>query len=91
MNTTTTLPALTTGNRVRIVKGCQAREVTKGSTATVMVAPLGKEYGYSVRVTLTFPNGRVLSFYARHPNRLSDDVIRMNDGNPLNTIEVNRA
>lgn len=92
MNTaTSTTPALTTGTRVRIIKGCLAREITKGSQATVEVRPLGKEYGYSVRVTLTFSSGRVVSFYARHPNRLSDSVVRMNDGNPFHTIEVSRA
>lgn len=91
MNTSTTPSALTNGTRVRIVKGCQTREVVKGSQATVVIRPLGREYGYSVQVALTFTNGRVLSFYARHPNRLSDAVVRMNDGNPLHVIEVCRA
>ncbi len=48
-----------------------------------------------VRVTLQLLNGfgagRVLSFSARHVNRLSDPIVRMNDGNPLHTIEVRRA
>lgn len=92
MNTTITPSApLTTGTRVVIAKGCAARGVVKGSRATVVVTPLGKEYGYSVKVTLTFDGGRVLSFFARHPNRLSDPVIRMNDGNPFHIIEVCRA
>jgi hypothetical protein len=92
MDTTTTTQTLTTGTRVRIVKGCQAREITNGSVAEVEVYPLGKEYGYSVKVTLIFyGSGRVVSFYARHPNRLSDPVLRMNDGNPLHTIEVRLA
>ena len=99
MNTApSTTPVLTTGTLVTIVKGFQARDITKGSTAVVTVIPLGKEYGYSVKVTLTFVSGssmvyqgRAVSFYARHPNRLSDPVVRMNDGNPLHTIEVRRA
>ena len=97
-DTTTTTQTLTTGTRVRIVKGCQARDIVKDSTAIVDIRPLGKEYGYSVKVTLTFVSGpslvykgRVVSFYARHPNRLSDDVVRLNDGNPLHTIEVRLA
>jgi hypothetical protein len=96
MNTTTTLPAIDTGSRVRIEKGCAARQVTKGTTAVVRaVEALGAEYSHSVKVTLQFVNGfgagRVISFYARHPNRLSDAVISMNDGNPTHRIEVRRA
>jgi hypothetical protein len=96
MNTSTTSPALTPGNRVTIAKGCKAREVNKGVTALVKsVTPLGPEYSHQVRVTIQLLNGflagRNLSFYARHPNRLSDAVVRMNDGNPLHVIEVCRA
>ncbi len=47
MNTTTNNP-LTTGNIVRIAKGCAARDVRKGSTATITVTPLGSEYSYVV-------------------------------------------
>ncbi len=93
---TTTLPALVTGTRVRIEKGCKAREVNKGVTAVVKtVEALGAEYSHQVRVSLQLLNGfgagRVLSFYARHPNRLADAVVGMNDGNPLHRIEVRRA
>lgn len=96
MNTTTPSPALTAGTRVIIAKGCKAREVNKGVTALVKtITPLGAEYSHTVRVTLQLLNGfgagRVLSFSARHVNRLSDSVVRMNDGNPLHTIEVRRA
>ena len=92
MNVMNTTSALTTGTRVRIVKGCAARGVIKGTSATITVTPLGKEYGYSVKVALYFLNGKwagkTLVFNARHPNRLSDSVVRMNDGNPFHTIEV---
>lgn len=30
-------------------------------------------------------------WYARHPNRLADDVIRLNDGRPEHVIEIRRA
>lgn len=92
----TTPTPITAGTRVRIEKGCNAREVVKGTTALVKaVEALGAEYSHSVRVQLQFLNGfgagRVISFYARHPNRLADAVISMNDGNPTHRIEVRRA
>ena len=92
-NTTTTSIPLATGDCVVIVKGCKAREVGKGMSAFVTVTPLGPEYSYFVRVTLRFFGklGKTLVFYARHVNRLSDPVIRMNDGDPLHVIEVRRA
>ena len=94
MNTTTNNP-LTTGNIVRIAKGCAARDVRKGSTATITVTPLGSEYSYVVKVAFAFRTGtlagKTLVFYARHPNRLSDPVVRMNDGTPLHVIEVRRG
>jgi hypothetical protein len=85
-----------TGTRVRILKGCKAREVSKGVTAVVKtVEPLGAEYAHAVRVSIQllngFGSGRTLNFYARHPNRLADLIVRMNDGNPLHVIEVRRA
>jgi hypothetical protein len=94
MNTATPT-ALVTGTRVVIVKGCNARDVVKGTHAVVTVTPLGAEYGHSVRVTLQFLNGtgagRLVPFYARHLNRLSDPVVRLNDGNPLHVVEIRRA
>lgn len=99
MTTTTTapaLPALTVGARVRIEKGCNAREVVKGTTAQIKsITALGAEYSHAVRVTLFFVNGRLsgrtLTFYARHMNRLSDVIVGMNDGRPEHRIEVRRA
>ncbi len=97
MNTTTqTFPALTTSTRVVIQKGCAARSVIKGTSAVLTtVEALGAEYSHSVRVSLQFLNGigagRTISFYARHMNRLSDPIVRMNDGNPFHVIEVRRA
>jgi hypothetical protein len=83
------------GDRVRIAKGCKARDVAKGATAVVTaVELLGAEYSYAVRIALQFFNGnastRIVSFYARHPNRLADGRIRLNDGNPTHTIEIVR-
>jgi hypothetical protein len=91
-------PTLTAGSSVRILKGCLAREISRGMKAEVIsVTPLGKDFSHQVRVTLRFFTSpqvgqyRQVSFFARHINRLSDDVIGMNDGNPLHRIEVRRA
>jgi hypothetical protein len=78
---------LAVGARVKIDKGCSAK-VTE-------IAPMGAEYSHCVRVVLAMSNGfkagKTFAFYARHPNRLGDIVIRMNDGNPLHVIEIVRA
>jgi len=84
---------VTVGSKVKIEKGCRARDVSKGATAKVMsVEKMGAEYSHSVRVTLFFLNtfiaGKTLVFYARHENRLADAVINLNDGNPSHSIQV---
>ncbi len=86
---------LTAGTRVKIVKGCKARNMNKGTMWVVnAVTPLGAEYSHAVRVYMQRLNGfgpdRVL-FIARHVNRLSDITVRMNDGNPSNVIEIQRV
>jgi hypothetical protein len=99
MTTTTTtpaLPALTAGARVRIEKGCNGRDVVKGTTAQIKsITPLGADYSHKVQVVLYFLNGRLsgktVVFYARHTNRLSDVFVAMNDGRPEHRIEVRRA
>lgn len=93
---TSTIQALAVGTRVRIEKGCKARSLDKGTTAQVTaIEPMGADYGHCVRVQFTMLNGfkagKSFSFYARHVNRLSDPIIRMNDGNPSHTIEIRRA
>lgn len=90
------MDAITAGTKVRIEKGCKAREVPKGLSATVeSVTNLGADYGHSVRVVLKFRNGfiagKTLVLYARHENRLSDALINLNDGNPLHKIVVKRV
>lgn len=85
---------LAAGNRVRIVKGCAARNIAKnGSAQIVSVTPLGPDYGYSVRVVLAMlrGDGKAHVLFARHPNRLADAVIRLNDGNPTHTVEIVRG
>ena len=84
---------ITAGSKVRIEKGCNARNVAKGTSATVeSVTPLGPEYSHAARVVLKmrngFRSGQIVTFYARHPNRLGDPIVNLNDGNPRNTIQI---
>lgn len=79
------------GSQVKIVKGCRARNITKGQTAYVSsVQDMGAEYSHMVKVTLQL-SGRTVSFWARHINRLSDPIVNLNDGNPLNKIQIKKA
>jgi hypothetical protein len=84
---------LQANDTIRIVKGCRARELPGGATCRVIaVVPLGAEYSHSVKVLLRVDSqwysSRLISFYARHPNRLNDAVINLNDGNPLHKIQI---
>lgn len=97
MNTTTnTNSPIVSGARVRIEKGCNALGITKGATAVVKSAePMGKEYGYSVRVVLYFLNsfmsGKTVVLWARHANRLNDAYVSLNNGDPTKKVEIRRA
>lgn len=54
----------------------------------------GVEGSVTTRIKLLYVSRQTKStfaFYARHMNRLSDGIVRMNDGNPSHTIEVRRA
>lgn len=80
---------------MRIVKGNSADVIDKGCTARVSVIDeLGPEYSHCVRVVLVMSNGfkagKSFVYYARHINRLSDAVINLNTGNPLQTLKIER-
>jgi hypothetical protein len=88
---------ITAGIKVIIAKGCKAREIKKGVKVDVVsVVQLGADYGHCVKIVLEVPSPwigrstRPVAFYVRHVNRLSDDTIGMNDGNPMHRIEVRR-
>lgn len=73
---------------VKVVKGCKARDISKGEAwFVVSITELGADYSHMVRVVLR-RNGRTVSWTARHVNRLVDSVVRLNDGNPCNVIEI---
>jgi hypothetical protein len=95
MNTTTspTTPSpITTNTMVVVTKGCKARGITKGVRArAVVVEALGAEGGHMVKVLLAFASGRKVAFYARHPNRMADTEVGMNDGDPTHRITIRRA
>ncbi len=80
------------GSRVQILKGCKARDLNKGTSWQVTeVRPLGADYSHSVAVRLSRLNGfgpNTITLYARHPNRLADAVLNLNDGNPTHTVQV---
>lgn len=78
---------VTVGSSVKILKGCKARDIAKGSAKIHDVIELGAEYGGGVRVLLDY-KGRLIAFYARHPNRLADAQVNLNDGNPLHNIKI---
>jgi hypothetical protein len=95
MTTTTTTPtldnSLTAGSHAVVVKGCKSRNIRRGDRVFVKsVVPLGPEYSHQVMVSFTDSNGRSLVFYARHPNRLKDPVVNLNDGNPLHLIKLRK-
>ena len=85
------MQVITPGTQIKIVKGCRARNLSKGTRGTVTaVTELGADYSHQVRVTIQIP-GRTIAWCARHINRLSDPTVRLNDGNPLHTIEIKPA
>lgn len=84
------------GTRLKIIKGCRARDLHKGITIQIeSVQEMGAEYSHSVKVTFRpvdgYHAGALFVFWARHRNRLLDGIIRLNDGNPLNVIEIQRV
>lgn len=85
---------ITSASKVIVTKGSKNLGVDKGVSARVTdIQPLGAEYNHKVRVTFTFLNGfksgKVITYYARHINRLSDSVVRFNNGDdPTNYFEV---
>lgn len=94
--TSSTQPSTSTlkvGDLAVITKGCSARGITKGSTVAIKaVEALGADHSHMVKVVFTVLRGqKTFVFYARHINRLSDDVVGMNDGNPLHRIEMRQA
>lgn len=83
--------ALKVGDLVQVLKGCRARSITKGYACRIGdIVELGPDYGHFVRVLLDYGHRKV-SFYARHKNRLSDSVIRLNDGRPEHVIEITKV
>lgn len=80
---------LTENCMVQIVKGCRARGVNKGTSCRVTkIEHLGPDYGCSVKVVIALDSRTSKVFYVKHKNRLADPIVRMNTGNPLQTIEV---
>jgi hypothetical protein len=84
------------GDRLRVEQGCKPLGLDKGITCRVeSITELGADYSHAVKVVLRplngFKAGRQLGFYARHVNRLADDHIRLNDGNPSHKLLLRRV
>lgn len=88
MNTTASNSALTINTQVRILKGCENREIRKGQLAKVLEVKEGERR--SASVLFEFMSGRKVRFYVQHVNRLSDTEVSLNDGNPCHRIVVGR-
>jgi hypothetical protein len=87
----TNLSPITPEMYVRVISGCKALGITKGVKLWIVsITELGVDYSHMVKI-LVRNHGKVLSLYARHINRLADPVINLNNGNPLNKIQVVRA
>lgn len=81
--------AIAIGSKIVIEKGCRDRNIAAHQKATVhVIQELGREYSHQVGVTMSFVNGRTVTFYARHRNRLADPIVNLNDGNPMHTLKV---
>ena len=82
------MPTVTANSSIRITKGCKALGIVKDDIATVLeVRPMGADWGHSVRVTIKVLGGKTCVLWARHMNRLSDDVVRLHNGAPTKNIE----
>lgn len=94
MTNTATTKTITTGNLVRIAKGCKALGLTKGTYANVVEVTERPEYGGMVRLVLGF-GGKNYVFWARHKNRLviqtSDAQVRLNNGDPTKVVIITLA
>jgi hypothetical protein len=72
--------------KIKITKGCKARDISKGVTCSAEATQLGAEYGHFVRLVIAY-RGANKAFYVRHANRLNDSEVSANDGNPLHVIK----
>lgn len=83
--------ALQAEDKVSVEKGCRDLHLNKGMQATVKsIQLLGADYSHSVKVVLTF-SGKTVVLYARHPNRLEDTIINLNDGCPEHLVKIRRG
>lgn len=83
---------LTVGAKAEVLKGCNARVLRRREIITITkIESLGADFSHQVKVVFTTNGVRTLTFYARHINRLSDDAINLNDGNPLHKITIKRV
>lgn len=83
--------AIQTGDLVKVVKGCKARDVSIRSSWLVETITTFEGSPRLLLRQMNTPGVRRLAWYARHVNRLSDPVVNLNDGNPFHKIQVRKV
>lgn len=78
------------GTRVKITKGCQSENITKGSRATVLAITHPADAPYSAWILFQFPTHK-RSFYVRYAKNLGNPEVKAHTGNPLNNITFRKA
>lgn len=73
---------------LRVQEGCKALQIPKGARLHVVsVTPYGAAFSHQVKLVIDYC-GRLVTLWARHPNRLQDPTFNLNNGNPLHKIKV---
>jgi len=77
---------LTVDGRARIEKG--NKTYAKGIIVRISkIEYLGATYSHAVKIVLVHA-GKSKTFYARHPNRLWDEIVNLGDGTGSSGIKV---
>jgi hypothetical protein len=84
------------GDKLKVVKGSKNLDLPKGVSLRVTeITPMGADYSYSVKVRIQtlngFGAGSFRTIYARHMNRLSDDVVALSGTMPSDRIQLVRV
>ncbi len=78
---------ITIGTSIKVSKGCRAYGVSKGDRGRVIFVDVVPEYG--TKVTVAFSKDSLPKvWWLRHAKWLENPTVRLNRGNPLQTIEI---
>lgn len=81
-------PVIPANARIKITKGCRARNIQKGDSAQVREVIEGDRRSFTVRLFFLngWLSGKTVSFQAQHVNRLREHEVFVHDGNPTHKI-----